>query len=66
MTNEPEVEPRAKTRMRREIVDAMRGLHKVGAGDELVKIRARHCNSAVIQRLRSSFQVATSQPRCWH
>jgi putative transcriptional regulator len=43
VTNEPEAEPRAKTRMRREIVDAMRGLHKVGAvsGDELAKTTLR-------------------------
>ena len=43
MTNEAEAEPRAKTRMRREIVDAMRGLHKVGAvsSDELAKTTLR-------------------------
>jgi putative transcriptional regulator len=43
VTNEPEAEPRAKTRMQREIVDAMRGLHKAGAasGDELAKTTLR-------------------------
>src|SRR5277367_3806523 len=42
MTNEAEAEPRAKTRMRREIVDAMRGLHKVVAvsSDALPKVEA--------------------------
>ena len=45
MSKEPKaaVNPRAKTRMRSKIMDAMRGLHKVGAvsGDELAKTTLR-------------------------
>jgi putative transcriptional regulator len=45
MTTEPKAEakPRAKSRLRSEIVEAMRGLHKVGAvtGEELEKTTLR-------------------------
>jgi putative transcriptional regulator len=43
MTKTLEDKPRAKSRMQREIVDAMRGLHKVGAvsGEELEKTTLR-------------------------
>lgn len=39
----PKAAPRAKTRLRRDIVDAMRGLHKVGAvsGEQLEKTTLR-------------------------
>jgi hypothetical protein len=45
MMKEPKAvtKPRVKARMRSEIMDAMRGLHKVGAvsGDELAKTTLR-------------------------
>lgn len=43
MTKAIKAKPRAKSRLRREIVDAMRGLHKVGAvsSDDLEKTTIR-------------------------
>ena len=67
MTNEPEAEPRAKTRMRREIVDAMRGLHKVGAvsGDELAKTTLRMLGRDALPKVEamSPAEIATLRER---